>query len=230
MHHRTTFARAGAIAGIAFFVLMAVRVIVSPDIGTPDDPSTVVADKVAAHSQGVLVDAYAGGVATVLLLVFATGLCSALVRAGAAREPVALAYAGAVSAFALASLSHVLTAALAYGAPRASADAATTQALFDLAKMADTVTWFGLAAFVGSASLAALRLRVLSRGAAYGGLAIAAVCLLAAGGMARHGVFAVEGAFQVLALLGVVAWVLAAGIRLLRAPRRAALVPAPARV
>lgn len=80
--------RVGGLAGIAFFLLMMGRVILSPEAGNPDDATGVIAAKIAAHADGVLVDQWAGNAAVLLLLVFAVALCERLRRAGADRELV----------------------------------------------------------------------------------------------------------------------------------------------
>lgn len=215
MNQPSTRTRWGALAGIAFFVLTVARIILSPEWGNPGDGAATIARLVAEHRDGVLVDAWAGGLSAVLLVAFAVALCGALRRAGAPGELTAVAFGAAVAVLAVSSASHVLQATLAYGAPAAN-DPAVTQALFDAARMTDAATWFPLALFAGAAGIAGLRARVLSRGLAAAGVGVAALGLAASAAMASQGPLELGGPVAVLALMATVLWVLLAGVGLLR--------------
>jgi hypothetical protein len=219
--------RAGGLAGIAFFLLMIGRVIVSPEAGNPEDPTGVIAAKVAAHAGGVLVNQWAGNVAVLLLLVFAVGLCEHLRRTGADRELVGLACVGAGVTSALALVDHAAWAALAY--QHGGVDAGATRTLFDLAQFADAAAWFPIALFAGATSAAALQTGALSRGVAGIGFAVAALALLAGAGLGHSGILQHNGAPTVLALLAFVLWTAIAGGRLARTTTRVPLpMPVPA--
>jgi hypothetical protein len=213
--------RLAGIAGVLFFVLMIARVILSPDEGETGDTAAAIAAKIHGHATGILIDDWAGGIATLLFVAFAVGLAGALRDAGARRELPTLALGGSVAVLALASIQHALSATLAFSVADL-AQPALTRALFDLSTIVEATLHLPIALTLAAASIAALRTGVLSRRLANAGIGVAAVNAAAAGALAHTGILAAGGPLGVLSLMTFLLWTLLAGRALLRpnAPAR----------
>jgi hypothetical protein len=221
----TTSTRLAGISGIGFVSLMLGRVFLSPDGGDPSDSAATIAAKVAPHSTGLLADHAAGGLAVLLLVLFAAGLCDHLRERGAATLARA-AFGGAIALFAVVTIEHALGSVLAYSIADGG-DLAVVRAFYDADFIVEALARFPMALFVGATAVAALRTGALSRTLAGTGIATAALQLVGGVAVAHGGLLALNGPASVLSLLAFVFWSLGVAVSLTRRPAPAA---APGRV
>ena len=207
--------RVAGVAGIVFFVVFLLVIVVSPDVGNPGDSAALLRADFLRHTTSAQVFTWIEGAQAVLLLLFVTGLRDRLSRAG---QPLLgmLGMAGAVGVLALTAVQHACVAAMGYLVQSGHADDSQLTVLNTLSYATETVLRFPMALMVGSLSLAILRSKGLPRWIGYVGLVEAVVCLVAAGTTSTTGVFMVNGPVAVPSLLLLLVWTLAGGIALLR--------------
>lgn len=209
------FRRIAAFAGIAFFVIFVLVIVLSPDVGNPGDSAAVLRADFVRHSTSVQVFNWVVGLQAVLMLVFAAGLRDRLSRAG---QPLlaALGMAGAVAVLAVTAVQHGCIAAMSYLVQTGHAADLQLTALNALSYGTETVVRFPMAVLVGALSLAVLRSRALPRWLGYLGLVEAVLSLVAAGSTSSSGALQVNGPVAVPSLLLLLVWTLGCGIALLR--------------
>lgn len=209
--------RIAGFAGIAFFVVFVLVIVLQPDVGNPGDSAAVLRADFSRHSTSTQLFNWVVGLQAVLLLVFATGLRDRLSRAG---QPVlaALGMAGAVAILAVTAVQHACVAAMAYLVHTGHAADVQLTALNAFSYATETVSRFPMAVLVGALSLALLRSRALPRWLGYLGFLEAVVSLVAAGATGSSGALKVNGPVAVPSLLLLLIWTLGGGIALLRSP------------
>lgn len=207
--------RVAGVAGIAFFVVFLLVIVVSPDVGNPGDSAALLRADFHRHTTSAQVFTWIAGAQGVLLLLFASGLRDLLGRAGQSVLGM-LGMAGAVGVLALAAVQHACVAAMGYLIESGRADDSQLTVLNSLSYATETVLRFPMAVLVGSLSLAILRSKGLPRWIGYVGIVDAVVCLVAAGTTSTTGLLKVNGPVAVPSLLLLLVWTLGGGIALLR--------------
>jgi hypothetical protein len=210
----TTSTRLAGVSGIGFVLLMLGRVFLSPDGGDPTDSAATIVAKVAPHSTGLLADHAAGGIAALLLVLFAAGLCDYLRERGAAGL-ARTAFGAVIALFAVVTIEHALGSALAYGIA-AAGDHAVGRAFADADFIVEALARFPMALFVGATAVASLHTGALSRTLAGTGIAVAALQLVGGIAIGHAGLLALNGPASVLSLLAFVFWSLAVAISMTR--------------
>ncbi|GAC1444116.1 MAG: hypothetical protein NVS3B26_11110 [Mycobacteriales bacterium] len=215
------FRRIAAFAGITFFVLFVVVIVLQPDVGNPGDSAAVLRADFNRHLTSIQVFNWVVGLQAVLLLLFATGLRDRLSRAG---QPLlaGLGMAGAVAVLAVTAVQHGCIAAMSYLVQTGHAADVQLTALNALSYGTETVVRFPMAVLVGALSLGILRSRTLPRWVGYLGVVEAAASLVAAGSTNSSGALQVNGPIAVPSLLLLLVWTLAGSIALLRSADRPA--------
>ena len=207
----------GAISGILFFVTMVARVILGPDTGEWGDGPTTLVEKVNAAGSGISIDAWVGGIAVALLVVFAAVLLARLGEQGAAHAAVVVGGIGVAGVLILTTLDHVFLLAAGLGSPWARADAAVLDTVLRLAQIAESTVRIPMALFAGAVAVAGPAGGVISRRVSRAGFGVAVVALVASASLAGGGLLVVNGVFSVFSLMLFMLWTLWAAVSMLKA-------------
>ena len=204
-------------AGIGFFVLFALVMVISPDVGNPGDSAAVLRADLAKNVGLSQVFTWITGFQILLLLTFAAGLS---LRLRAARQPLLanLGLAGAVALVSLATAQHACVAAMQYLSQAGHPQDVQLTTLNTLSYAIETVLRFPMALFIGALALGILRSRILPRWLGLLGVVESLLALIAAGSTSNSGALSVNGPVAVPSLLLLLIWILATGIALIRTP------------
>ncbi len=218
--------RVGAGAGIAAVVLLVALFTVFPSLPTPDHSIGEIARKATGESDGLLLSAYAGTLMTGALLLFGASLAARLRRAegaGGGWWLVALVGIGGTSiGFVGNALELVFVRAVGHG---------TRGDALWIGYGADH--WLGvliaipLALFLLGVGLGARATGILPRWLAWASFAPAALFVAGAGSVAGDEVDGgILGTLLVLAYLGLLVWIVATSVWMLRRASGARVEPA----
>lgn len=209
--------------GVALYVVTVVLIIDFPGINTP---AAQLATYAASHQTQLLFEAFVWGAVVVATLSFLVGLWFTL-RSGA-NDVQVTAMLGLVAGvmvytIVLGGFGPLLT--LGYRAHSLAPD--TIKLLVDQTLLGTTLSGFPTFVSLGAFSLAILRTRMLPAWAAWLGIVVGVVHIVAAGSLAGDGLFSPSGVPVYVAPLLYYIWMLTISILLLRSPQ-AATQPSPA--
>jgi len=229
MHHRSDqlLDRLGAAAGIASVLLLVALFTVFPSLPAPDDPISEIARSARDDSDGLLRGAYAGALMTGTLLLFGASVAARLRRAERGSGGWWL-----VALIGIAGTSiGIVGNALEIMFVRAVGHGATGSGLW-IGYGADhwlgVLTAIPLALFLLGAGMGTRATGVLPRWLAWLGIALSLLFLAGAGSVTGDEVDGgILGMPLLLGYLGLLVWILAASVSMLR-PRGATAEPAAA--
>ncbi len=229
MHHRSDqlLDRLGAAAGIASVLLLVALFTVFPSLPAPDDPISEIARSARDDSDGLLRGAYAGALMTGTLLLFGASVAARLRRAERGSGGWWL-----VALIGIAGTSiGIVGNALEIMFVRAVGHGATGSGLwigYGAVHWLGVLTAIPLALFLLGAGMGTRATGVLPRWLAWLGIALSLLFLAGAGSVTGDEVDGgILGMPLLLGYLGLLVWILAASVSMLR-PRGATAEPAAA--
>lgn len=218
--------RVGAAAGIAAALLLVALFTVFPSLPTPDDSITEIARSARDDSDALLLGGYTGALMTGALLLFGASVAARLRRAEGAGGGWWLVALIGIAGASIGIVGNALTITFV----RAVGHGATGDALW-IGYGADhwigVLTAIPLALFLLGAGMGARTTGALPRSLAWLSIAVSVLFLAGAGSVTGD---EVEGGILGLPLvagyLGLLVWILASSVSMLRRPQRAAAEPA----
>jgi uncharacterized protein DUF4386 len=200
--------RTAGIAGIAFFVLIALPGFVTGSPPDPGDPATKFLSYATDHRSGIIAAGYLGVAANFFALAFLAGLIVALRRLGASPLLLVAAFGGLLLAGAANAAGTTLTLSSAFRLNGSQhIDAESVRMLTDASAISFTMIAFPIALFMLASGLMMQSARLFPNWLALVGMIGAAVELV--GTLA---VFSTTGAFSPEGPLGLVLGLLPFGI------------------
>jgi hypothetical protein len=223
MDHRSQqlLDRVGAAAGIAAVLLLVALFMFFPSLPAPDHGIAAIARKARENSDALLLAAYVGALMSGALLLFGASLAARLRRAeGSAGGWWLVALVGiAASSIGIVgnALAIVLVRAVGHGA-----HGSELWVGYGADHWLGVLTAIPLAVFLLGASMGARATRTLPRGVAWLGIAASALFVAGAGSVTGDEVDGgILGLPILLGYLGLLVWIAAVSVVMLRRPRAA---------
>ncbi len=230
MNHRShqLLDRVGAAAGIAGVLLLVALFNVFPALPAPDDGIAEIAGKAKDNTDGLLLAAYVGALMSGALLLFGASLAARLRRAEGSEGGWWLVALVGIAGTSIGIVGNALTLVFV----RAVGHGVTGSALW-IGYGADhwlgVLTAIPLAVFLLGASIGARATRSLPRWLAWLGIAVSVLLVAGAGSVTGDEVDGgVLGLPLLLGYLGLIVWIVAVSVSMLRRPHSAIADPAPA--
>src|SRR4051812_13107389 len=201
--------RMTVVAGVLFVVLSVIGFVAFTRSGYPDsnDPARKIAAYFVQHRDAALWQQFILGLGSLAGLVFVAGVVSMMWRSEASRPLAIVAGVGGAGAIAMFLVGSGLLTLLAYR-PEVG-DPGLMRAELDGGYIMFNASGFMLAAFVGSASIAAWRQHVLPAWVGELGMAVAVLQLVGAAAYSTgDGAFSPMGWVPLLAALSMMVWTL----------------------
>lgn len=211
----TNWQRLGAASGI-LFVVLTIATFFTPSTPEADEASAEIARTIASDRTAHLVNFYVSGIAWILFLVFVTALWGVLRRAETLSGASTLALLGGLAIYAGVLVEQSAFLALVNAAD-AGREPVAVRALFELEEVVLVPLRFAIAAFFAGIALSAIPTSALPRWLGWAAAALAA--LLVVGLLGVFSADEQEGPLipiLVLGRLGMLLWILATSIVLLR--------------
>lgn len=214
--------RIGASFGLLFVALIVASVFIGA--ATPDatEPTAEIVQTLTDDSGGTLAFGYVLGLQAGIFVIFAAALWGVLRRGeGELAGASVVALAGAIGTSLILLLTQVVLVAATYAADK-GAEPEAIRGLFELVTPLYTSSAVTLVLFLGGTAMSAIPSKALPAWLGWVAAALAAVFFVS-----LHGIFSdpegegILGIFFFLGELGLVVWVLAASIVMLRAARDA---------
>lgn len=229
--------RYGAATGIAFGILLLVAVFVAPAPPHVDASAQKIASYYANHRHAVLTSGVVGAFATVAALLFISHLRHVFDRAENGIEGLStVVYASGLAAVAASLVFGMVSTTLAFmtAQPGGLTDAGVTRALYDMGYVGNGITFMLSAAFLAAIAVGMVRGEVATPALGWFAALVAAVSVVAAIGSLTVSSYSAGWTVVGFAgIIGLAAWVIAAGGTMLRHPEveatamhRSLIVPA----
>jgi len=219
-------ARITAVSGVLFVALFLVAFLLFTKSGYPDsnDGARKIAAYMVAHRDAALWQQFLIGLAFLAGAGFIGGVTAMLWRTEAARPLAVIGAVGGAAAGGMGMVGSAMLTVLAYRPP--IGDPGLMRTLLDAGYITLNASGYLLAAFVGAASIAALRTHALPAWTGQVGIPVAVLQVVGAACVASgDGAFSPQGLVTIIALLAMLVWAVCVAVAV-RRPMEVA-TPAP---